>query len=139
MTQVMNLRAEDRTSKAGGTIQWSKKVVLHHYHRYCPGEAWAPAANLYEDHSHYFVIVDLAGVRSEAIEVTVEEPGGLLTIAGERPVPDVAEDCGDLKLHLMEIDHGAFRRTVNLPKHVDHEAISAVYRGGFLWIRIPKR
>jgi HSP20 family molecular chaperone IbpA len=42
-------------------------------------------------------------------------------------------------MHLMEIDHGAFSRDVDLPEDVHHERISAKYVDGLLWIELPKK
>ena len=53
-------------------------------------------------------------------------------------MPEVDACSSGLRLHLMEIDHGAFRRTVNLPPDVNDGGISAEYRGGLLRIRLPK-
>ncbi len=41
--------------------------------------------------------------------------------------------------HLMEIDHGPFLRSVEVPSSVDVEAINAKYRSGLLWILLPKK
>ncbi len=43
-----------------------------------------------------------------------------------------------VRIHLMEIDHGAFSREVELPPDVNKERIAARYRNGMLWIEIPK-
>jgi hypothetical protein len=43
------------------------------------------------------------------------------------------------KVHLMEIDHGAFGRVVELPRDVQRDAISARYVNGMLWIELPKK
>jgi HSP20 family molecular chaperone IbpA len=42
-------------------------------------------------------------------------------------------------VHLMEIDHGTFCRTVDIPANVDATKISANYREGLLWVMLPKR
>lgn len=136
MTHVLNLMADCKSS--GGTAGWAEHVPGRGFHKYRPVETWAPAVNLYEDDVHYFVVVDLAGVEGPGIKVFVDDQQSVVTISGRRGMPDV-EGAGTLKLHLMEIDHGDFSRTVNLPSDVDHTNISAEYRGGFLRIRIPKR
>jgi len=48
-------------------------------------------------------------------------------------------DKGKLRVHMMEIDHGAFFREVELPEHVAHSKIAAHYRNGMLWIELPKK
>lgn len=106
------------------------------YYHYYPDESWTPAMNLYEDMRNYYAVLNLAGVGSQAIELDVN--GGKLTIAGHRPTPPPPEVHGKLKLFHMEIDHGRFCRTLELPRGVDANKIEAVYRAGQLLITMPK-
>jgi HSP20 family molecular chaperone IbpA len=39
----------------------------------------------------------------------------------------------------MEIDHGTFCRTVEVPSGVEEEEIAANYHVGMLWITLPKK
>jgi HSP20 family molecular chaperone IbpA len=39
----------------------------------------------------------------------------------------------------MEIDHGTFARTVEVPANVEDSAIRANYHVGMLWITLPKK
>ncbi len=48
-------------------------------------------------------------------------------------------DRAKLRVHVMEIDHGAFYREVELPDQVDQTKIVAHYRNGMLWVELPKR
>lgn len=113
------------------------------YFGFSPGQTWTPSVNLYETDQAYLVCVDLAGVEKEKIDVTVDEH--LLRLRGHRPVPTPAEDESAsehnrrLRVHLMEIDHGAFCREVELPDDVDKQRVSAHYREGMLWIELPKK
>jgi len=112
------------------------------YSGFSAGEAWAPNVNLYETDGAYVVCVDLAGVQKEKIEIEVVDQ--LLTLKGHRAVPTefdpVAVSCkGRCKVHLMEIDHGSFRRQVELPQDVLKNEITASYRNGLLWIELPKK
>lgn len=112
------------------------------YYNFCPGETWTPSVNLYEDTGCYLVCVDLAGVDKSKIDIEVIEHR--LTISGKREAPAYhSEESADgspqrLKVHLMEIDHGSFRREVELPLDVTRENITAVHRNGLLWIELPK-
>jgi HSP20 family protein len=120
-------------------------------------ETWTPNVNLYENSTSYLVCVDLAGVDKEKIDVEVADQR--LKLRGVRAVPQ-CEDCNDaretdereskavaaatgtakrIRVHLMEIDHGAFAREVELPPDADRESITANYRNGLLWIEIPKK
>lgn len=106
------------------------------YYHYCPGESWTPAMNLYQDERNYYAVVNLAGVGSQSIELDVSE--GKLIIAGHRPTPPPPEVHGKLELFHMEIDHGGFSRTLELPRNVDFDGIEAIYRTGQLLITMPK-
>lgn len=118
--------------------RWVEQVLNKgSFHRYTQNELWAPSVNLYEDQSHYCLVAELAGVRPENIDLRVEN--GVLRLTGERATPPVEEACGSVSLHLMEIDHGPFRRDVDLPSDVDIDSISATYKNGYLWIKLPKR
>jgi HSP20 family molecular chaperone IbpA len=44
-----------------------------------------------------------------------------------------------ISVHLMEIDHGAFCREVELPDDVHRDRIVASHRNGLLWIELPKK
>jgi HSP20 family protein len=118
--------------------KWMDQVLGPSFQHYCSTDSWKPAINLCEYDAHYAVVVDLAGVKVGEIDLRAEE--GVLTISGDREVPADAQACGeDVRIHLMEIDHGHFQRAVRLPDDADVDAIEAFYRNGYLWIRIPKR
>ena len=42
-------------------------------------------------------------------------------------------------VHLMEIDHGTFCRTIEVPANVEQDQIAANYHLGMLWITLPKK
>ncbi len=114
------------------------------YYGFYPSETWTPSVNLYETGGNYLVCVDLSGVDKEKIDLEVRE--NRLRLRGNRAVPmkeDVSDESADaesrrVRVHLMEIDHGAFSREVELPENVNQEKIVASYRDGMLWIEIPK-
>jgi HSP20 family protein len=113
------------------------------YYSFYPSETWTPAVNLYETETAYLVCVDLAGVERDKIELTVDH--NRLKLRGTRTVPSNADSPEAnlrgrrVRLHLMEIDHGAFCREVELPDDVRHGQINASYRDGLLWVEIPKK
>lgn len=108
------------------------------YSNFSPGELWSPSVNLYETDQCYLVCVDLAGVDKEKIDITVER--NVLRVQGRREVPARQDEQVErrIRMHLMEIDHGAFQRDVELPVDVRQEKISAQYQHGLLWIELPK-
>jgi len=117
--------------------KWVDQVLGPGFHNYCPDEAWSPPINLYEDETRYCVVVDLAGVKAEQIDLRTEER--ILVLSGFRRPPGVPEVSGRVRLHHMEIDHGQFCRTLKLPTDVEVDLIEASYKSGFLWIHLPKK
>jgi HSP20 family molecular chaperone IbpA len=141
MTGAILAVEEDKfNSVARQMSKWVDQVLGPTYHKYCPAETWKPSINIYEDRTHYCVVVDLAGVSGEEIDLRVAK--GVLLLGGQRAVPEPPEPSGTVRLHLMEIDHGRFCREVKLPDNAeveDADAVQASYRGGYLWITIPKK
>lgn len=119
-----------------GINTWVDDTLVSSYHRYRPRKTWSPAINLYESGDAYCIVVDLAGVRADEIDIHVENEQ--MVISGHRPAPEMCDVCGQLCLHLMEIDYGRFVRRLDIPGGVDVAAIEAFYRSGFLWIRLPR-
>ena len=101
-----------------------------------PPGAWAPSVNLYEDSAAYYAVADLAGVDPRAMELRVEKD--VLVLVGQRKTPEPPNPKGSVCLHLMEIDHGPFCRSIKLPRNVDLQGLQAVYRQGYLYIKLPK-
>lgn len=93
-----------------------------------------PPMDVYETENDLVVILEIAGMRAEDIQVVFEND--TLAISGER-----RENCSSPKtrLHQMEIDYGNFYRTLSVPFPLNTEEIRAVYRQGFLLVTVPKR
>jgi HSP20 family protein len=98
-----------------------------------PIQAWAPAVDITEETGAYRVAADLPGVGTEDLEITFQD--GLLTIQGER---HPAADAPGEKVHRAERRHGAFRRSITLPSHVQADKIEASAQDGVLQILVPK-
>ena len=103
------------------------------FFKFCPPDAWQPATNLYETEDHYVVCIDLAGVNRSEINVEVRQD--ILVVSGCRESPRPQNRS---KVHLMEIDHGNFCRSVAIPSSVSVEKIEARYADGYLWVELPK-
>ena len=104
------------------------------FFRFCPPDAWQPATNLYETENRYMVCMDLAGVNRSEISVEVRQD--VLVISGRRESPRPKSRS---KVHLMEIDHGNFCRSIAIPSSVSVDNIEARYVDGYLWVELPKR
>ena len=96
-------------------------------------KAWKPLCDVYECPEHFSVMVELAGVDEDKVEVTLH--GRVLSIRGHR------RHCrppGINNTHLLEINFGDFERVMELPTDVDPDATRAIYRRGILEIILPK-
>jgi len=100
-------------------------------------DTWQPATDVYETDAAYCICVDLAGMNPEQVEVSCQDQH-CVRIAGFRPNPRPAEIEGPLPLHIMEIDHGPFRREVTLPEPINVQSVEATYDKGYLWVMLPK-
>jgi HSP20 family protein len=87
---------------------------------------------VYATDSGLVVKVELAGMRSEHLEITVDR--NRLRIAGTRPDGCRAGKCNFL---VMEINYGPFESVLELPPGYDLSQAKAVYVNGFLRIDVP--
>jgi len=93
---------------------------------------WVPNSDIYTTDGGLVVKVELAGMRSEHLEITVE--GNRLRINGARPDGCRAAKCNFL---MMEINYGPFESVLELPPGYDLGLAKAVYVNGFLRIDVP--
>ncbi len=93
---------------------------------------WVPNTDVYATDQGLVVKVELAGMRSEHLEITVE--GNRLRISGNRPDGCRAAKCSFL---VMEINYGPFESVLELPSGYDLNQAKASYLNGFLRIDVP--
>ena len=98
------------------------------------GDRWRPAADVYETEKAIVVRLELAGVASTAVQVSVD--GDLLRIRGVR---EAHVDAEAQRLHQMEIASGPFERTLRIGIPFERERVSAQLEDGFLRVTLPKR
>jgi HSP20 family protein len=91
---------------------------------------FTPPVDVHETEDEYLVKIDLPGVKSEDVNVEVND--NVLSISGSR----VADETGAAQL--VERPYGTFARTLTLPQGVDSDSIEAGYQDGVLELRIPK-
>jgi HSP20 family protein len=77
------------------------------------------------------VKVEIAGVEEQ--DFTISLDGKKLTISGIRRDP-----AAKLGYQQMEILYGHFETDVHLARAIDEDKIEAMYRNGFLSVRLPK-
>jgi HSP20 family protein len=93
---------------------------------------WVPNTDVYSTDNGLVVKVELAGMRSENLEITVE--GNRLRISGTRPDGCRAAKCSFL---VMEINYGPFESVLEVPSGYDLTQAKAAYLNGFLRIDVP--
>jgi HSP20 family protein len=93
---------------------------------------WVPNTDVYTTDNGLVIKVELPGMKSENLEITVE--GSRLRIAGSRPDCCRAPNCSFL---VMEINYGPFETVLDLPPGFDLGQAKAVYVNGFLRVDVP--
>jgi len=91
-----------------------------------------PAVNLWETEDALMAELELPGVKSDQLELSVV--GDELSIKVQRP--DVEQQ--EVTYHRRERGVGSFARVLRLPVEVDAERVEAELRHGVLTITLPK-
>ena len=94
---------------------------------------WSPPCNVYAADDQLRVLVEIAGMCREALDVRIEEER--LILRGSRAAPD-ASFRGSYQQ--MEIAFGEFELEIPLAVPVDAEKARAWYQNGFLHIVLPR-
>lgn len=96
------------------------------------GEAcWVPRVDVYEGQHGWLIKVDLAGVRSEDIQLRAS--GRTIVVEGIRR--DLAILDGQ-RAYSMEISYNTFHRSIELPIDLSRADIHSEYRDGMFLIVI---
>jgi HSP20 family protein len=98
------------------------------------GRGVFPPVNLYETGDAYVLTAELPGLRPEDIQLSLED--STVTLRGERKI-DYPEG-GELAVHRLERESGAFRRAFDLPVPIEADKVEAIQRNGVLMLRLPK-
>ena len=117
--------------KPKATVLETRREILHAISWQVRSNVWSPPTDQYETEDTYVVRMEIAGMREEDFEVSLENE--TLLIAGIRP------DSPERRAyHQMEIRFGKFATALSLPGPVETEFSQAEYKDGFLTIVLPK-
>lgn len=94
---------------------------------------WRPPADVVETATEVIVLVELAGVDHEQLDVLLFEDA--LIVEGERRLPAHAAGV----YHAAEIRQGQVRLELPLPAPIDPDQVDARYERGLLEMRLVKR
>jgi HSP20 family protein len=98
---------------------------------YVVREVWHPPTDVYETGEVIRVLVEVAGMRREDLEVSLA--GMQLTVRGNRR----RIVSGHGTVHRLELYYGDFETTVTLPAPVVESGVEAAYEDGVLLITLP--
>lgn len=93
---------------------------------------WRPDIDVVEDAQEIRIRADVPGIDPKNLKVEVLD--NLLTIEGAR---EEAAEGDESRTHWTERVTGAFRRVIQLPEHVEGEALKAKYEQGVLTVTAP--
>jgi HSP20 family protein len=97
-----------------------------------PNGRWTPHTDVYVSDNSLVIKVELAGMKSDSLEIIVE--GQRLRITGVRPDCCRGPHCNFL---VMEINYGPFETVLDLPAGYDLARAKALYVNGFLRVDVP--
>jgi HSP20 family protein len=100
--------------------------------RFSP-RTWQPAIDVYETGNDVVVLIELAGVKQDEVEVIVDN--NILSIRGYR-----RDSKQGIKrtYSQMEILWGSFQREIPLPAKVNPNEVEAFYENGLLEVILPR-
>jgi HSP20 family protein len=117
--------------KTRETFMEVRREILHAVSWQVRSSVWSPPTDVYETEGAYIVRMEIAGMRDEDFEISVEDD--TLYIVGSRS--DLPERRA---YHQMEIRFGKFATAVGLPAPVNVDQSRAEYQDGFLMVTLPK-
>lgn len=117
--------------KSIATIHESRREILHSVSWQVRSNIWNPPTDQYEIEDAYVVRMEIAGMREEEFDISLEN--NFLLISGSRL--DLPERRA---YQQMEIRFGKFASAISLPGPVNVDHTLAEYKDGFLVIVLPK-
>src|SRR5574341_340920 len=89
---------------------WATKQAGFSPPKYAGETHWVPNTDVYISEGHLVIKVELAGMRRDGLELTVD--GNRLMISGQRPDDGRTRKCSFL---VMEINYGPFECVIEIP------------------------
>lgn len=100
-------------------------------HRRPSGRLWNPAADVYRTRDGWLVKLDLAGVKSDDIQITLD--GTLLRVSGLRR----DSFCGEgISHYQLEITYSRFEKIIQFPCSIEGATVERDYRDGLLLLHL---
>lgn len=107
------------------------KSNLSDWNFHSPQQTWSPPTDVFETSQEIVARVEIAGVHIEEFDIDFTD--SVLTVRGNRS--DISERKA---FHRMEIRYGHFQVKLKISIPVKTSEITAEYKDGFLFVRLPK-
>jgi len=98
-----------------------------------PASGWLPPVDIHEETDRFVVQAEVPGVRSEDIDVSLEN--NTITLRGEKKQEKVVEGENACRLERF---YGTFSRSFVLSTRINPEQIKATFKDGVLEVIVPK-
>ena len=95
------------------------------------GRLWCPAADVYRTRDGWIVKVDLAGISSDDLQITLH--GSTLELRGLRRDSSYAEG---IAYQQLEITYSRFEKRIQFPTSIEKATLERDYRDGLLVLRL---
>jgi HSP20 family protein len=94
---------------------------------------WLPTIDVAETKNDIVVKAEVPGMDPKEIDISLSD--GTLTIRGEKKQE---KEEKEENYRYIERSYGSFSRSIQLPKDVQRDKISATYKNGILKVTLPK-
>jgi HSP20 family protein len=95
---------------------------------------WYPPADVYLTRDGWIVKIELAGVRPDELEISVDS--NILRVAGSRR-DSTCTEC--ISYQQLEITYSRFEKLIRFPTNVAGAKVDTVYQDGLLIIRLSEQ
>ena len=119
--------------KINSSLHYMKSTAAGGEEAHAAETRWTPNTDVYLTDDGLVIKVELAGIRREDLEITVEATR--MTISGQRPDCCRASKC---RFVVMEINYGHFETSIEVPPGHDLDKARASYQNGFLRVDVPQ-
>jgi HSP20 family protein len=119
-------------SKSTANIPFVKRFPAGSDREADAGANWTPNTDVYLTDGGLVIKVELAGLRKEDLEITIEQTR--LRIHGLRRDGCRGAQC---RFIVMETNYGPFETVIEVPPGYDLGSAKAAYQNGFLRVDVP--
>ena len=100
---------------------------------------WRPAIEVKQTDKEYKIKVQLAGVKKEDIDVTLDNDFMTVSAVIEEEKEEQEEKEQNQKYHTCEFRYGKYQRTISFDQPIKANEGRAEYKNGVLKIQVPKQ